>query len=39
MPGYRHVDELAALTSPAVRQRVAARDVRLISFADLVADV
>ena len=38
MPGYRHVDELAALTSPAVRRRVAALGVRLISFGDLAAD-
>jgi len=38
MPGYRHVDELAALTSPAVRQRVVALGVRLISFDDLAAD-
>jgi hopanoid biosynthesis associated protein HpnK len=38
MPGYRHVDELAALTSPTVRQRVAGLGVRLISFGDLVVD-
>jgi len=35
MPGYRHVEELAALTSPAVRARVGALGLRLISFGDL----
>jgi hypothetical protein len=38
MPGYRHVEELAALTSPAVRARVAALGLRLISFSDLAGD-
>jgi hopanoid biosynthesis associated protein HpnK len=38
MPGYRHVDELAALVSPAVRARVAERGIRLIGFADLADD-
>ena len=36
MPGYRHVEELAALVSPAVRERVDALGIRLIGYADLV---
>jgi hopanoid biosynthesis associated protein HpnK len=35
MPGYRHVDELAALVSPAVRRRVDALGIRLIGYRDL----
>jgi predicted glycoside hydrolase/deacetylase ChbG (UPF0249 family) len=35
--GYRHVEELAALTSPAVRGELDRRGVRLCRFADLAA--
>ncbi|MBI3514889.1 MAG: hopanoid biosynthesis-associated protein HpnK [Proteobacteria bacterium] len=35
MPGYRHVEEFAALVSPAVRARVDALGIALIGFADL----
>lgn len=35
MPGYRHVDELAALVSPAVRRRIAALGISLISYSAL----
>ncbi len=35
MPGYRPDEEFAALVSPAVRARVAARGIELIAFADL----
>jgi hopanoid biosynthesis associated protein HpnK len=35
MPGYRHVDELAALTSPAVRHRIAELGISLIGYGDL----
>jgi hopanoid biosynthesis associated protein HpnK len=34
-PGYRHQDELAAVTSPRVREALAHRRVALIGFADL----
>jgi hypothetical protein len=33
--GYRHADELAALTSPAVRARAVALGLKPIGFADL----
>jgi hypothetical protein len=36
-PGYRHADELAALTAPSVRQRAARPDIRRIGYADLAA--
>ena len=35
MPGYRHTDELAALLSPAVRERVAELEIELVSYGDL----
>jgi hopanoid biosynthesis associated protein HpnK len=35
MPGYRHQDELRALLSPAVRQRVADLGILLIGYGDL----
>jgi hopanoid biosynthesis associated protein HpnK len=35
MPGYRHAEELAALTSNAVRQRVAELGIRLVAYGDL----
>jgi len=38
MPGYRNREELAALTSPAIRQRIAELGIRLVSFTDLAAD-
>jgi hopanoid biosynthesis associated protein HpnK len=38
MPGYRHVEELAALVSPAVRARIDALGVRLVGYADLATD-
>jgi chitin disaccharide deacetylase len=37
MPDYRPVAELAALLSPRVRDRVAERGIRLISYGDLAA--
>jgi chitin disaccharide deacetylase len=37
MPGYRHSDELAALLSPAVRQRIGALGVDLVTYGDLSA--
>jgi hopanoid biosynthesis associated protein HpnK len=37
MPGYRHADELAALLSPLVRQRVDALGVTRGGFADVIA--
>jgi predicted glycoside hydrolase/deacetylase ChbG (UPF0249 family) len=37
MPGYRNADELAALTSPQVRRRVAELGIALIGFGDLPA--
>jgi chitin disaccharide deacetylase len=36
MPGYRHAEELAALTSPAVRRRIAELGIGLIGYGDLV---
>jgi predicted glycoside hydrolase/deacetylase ChbG (UPF0249 family) len=35
MPGYRPEEEFAALVSPAVRARVAARGIALIAYRDL----
>ncbi len=35
MPGYRHADELAALTSPRVRRRIAELGIELIGYRDL----
>jgi hopanoid biosynthesis associated protein HpnK len=35
MPDYRHVDELAALVSRAVKERIAAAGMELISYHDL----
>ena len=35
MPGYRHASELAALTSPAVKARIAALGITLTRWADL----
>jgi hopanoid biosynthesis associated protein HpnK len=35
MPGYRHADELAALTSPVVRRRIAELGINLIGYGDL----
>jgi hopanoid biosynthesis associated protein HpnK len=35
MPGYRHADELAALLSPAVRDRVRELKIELVSYTDL----
>ena len=35
MPGYRHVDEFAALLSPAVRRRIADLGIGLIGYGDL----
>jgi hopanoid biosynthesis associated protein HpnK len=35
MPGYRPVEEFAALTSPAVRRRIEALGIRLIGYRDL----
>jgi hopanoid biosynthesis associated protein HpnK len=37
MPGYRHTEELAALLSPDVRQRIAELGINLISYEDLAA--
>lgn len=37
MPGYRHAEELAALLSPDVRQRIAELGISLIGYADLAA--
>lgn len=34
-PGYRHAEELAALVSPRVRQRVSELGLRLVRYADL----
>ncbi len=36
MPGYRHCEELATLTSPAVRRQVAELGIRLASYSDIV---
>jgi hopanoid biosynthesis associated protein HpnK len=38
MPGYRHSDELTALTSAAVRQRISELQIELISYGDLSAE-
>ncbi len=35
MPGYRHPDELAALMSPAVRQRIAALGIGRVTYGEL----
>ena len=35
MPGYRNPDELAALTSPAVRRRIDELGIALISYSDI----
>ena len=35
MPGYRNTEELAALLSPAVRQRIAELGISLVGYADL----
>jgi chitin disaccharide deacetylase len=35
MPGYRHAEELAALTSPAVRGRIEELGISLIGYGDL----
>jgi hopanoid biosynthesis associated protein HpnK len=37
MPGYRHADELAALVSPAVKQRIAELGIEIIAYSDLSA--
>jgi chitin disaccharide deacetylase len=37
MPGYRNLEELAALQSPRVRQRIAELGIRLVSYGDLTA--
>ena len=37
IPGYRHAEELAALLSPRVRQRIAELGLRLSSYRDLAA--
>ena len=37
MPGYRNTEELAALLSPAVRQRIAALGISRIGYGDLAA--
>jgi hopanoid biosynthesis associated protein HpnK len=35
VPGYRHAEELAALTSPRVRRLVAELGIRLVNYAEL----
>jgi hopanoid biosynthesis associated protein HpnK len=35
MPGYRHRDELTALLSPALRARIAALGIGLVTYSDL----
>jgi hopanoid biosynthesis associated protein HpnK len=35
VPGYRHADELAALTSPAVRRRIGERGIGLTTYGEL----
>jgi hopanoid biosynthesis associated protein HpnK len=35
MPGYRHTEELGALLSPAVRQRIAELGINLVGYGDL----
>jgi hypothetical protein len=37
MPDYRHTEELAALTSPAVVARIAALNIELSTYSALVA--
>ena len=37
MPGYRHVEELAALTSPQVRRRIGELGISLVAYGDLCA--
>jgi hypothetical protein len=37
MPGYRHTEELSALLSPDVRQRIAELGISLIGYDDLAA--
>jgi chitin disaccharide deacetylase len=37
MPGYRHPDELAALLSPAVRERITGLGIGLFTYGDLAA--
>jgi len=37
MPGYRNPEELAALTSPRVRRRIAELGIDLVSYSDLAA--
>jgi hypothetical protein len=37
MPGYRHSDELTALTSAVVRQRIRELGIELIGYGDLSA--
>jgi chitin disaccharide deacetylase len=37
MPGYGHPEELAALLSPAVRQRIDALGIRLVTYSELAA--
>jgi hopanoid biosynthesis associated protein HpnK len=37
MPGYRHTEELLALTSPDVRRRIAELGIDLIGYGDLAA--
>ena len=38
MPGYRHSDELVALMSPAVRERIAALGIGRITYGELAAE-
>ena len=35
VPGYRHAEELAALTSPHVRRLIAELGIRLVSYSAL----
>jgi len=37
MPGYRHAEELGALLSPAVRERIAELGINLVGYGDLAA--
>jgi len=37
MPGYRHTEELAALTSPAIRTSIAERAIGVINYSDIPA--
>ena len=34
-PGYRYVDELAALVAPRIVSAVRGRDIRLVGYSDL----